>query len=102
MRGIGAISSRGCSWKCRLVWITISARSWKNSPRFAGKKTRPFTRASSNARKISSADFKPRMHRFYITPENWSADSPLLTGGEAHHARNVLRLGPGDKVVLFD
>jgi 16S rRNA (uracil1498-N3)-methyltransferase len=42
------------------------------------------------------------MHRFYITPENWSADSPLLTGGEAHHARNVLRLGPGDKVVLFD
>lgn len=42
------------------------------------------------------------MHRFYITPENWSSDSPLLTGGEAHHARNVLRLDAGDKVVLFD
>jgi 16S rRNA (uracil1498-N3)-methyltransferase len=42
------------------------------------------------------------MHRFYIAPENWRSDSPLLTGSEAHHCRNVLRLSPGDKVVLFD
>jgi 16S rRNA (uracil1498-N3)-methyltransferase len=42
------------------------------------------------------------MHRFYIAPENWQTDSPLLTGSEAHHCRNVLRLSPGDKVVLFD
>jgi 16S rRNA (uracil1498-N3)-methyltransferase len=42
------------------------------------------------------------MHRFYIAPENWQSDSPLLTGSEAHHCRNVLRLEPGDKVVLFD
>jgi 16S rRNA (uracil1498-N3)-methyltransferase len=42
------------------------------------------------------------MHRFYIAPENWQTDSPLLTGSEAHHCRNVLRLEPGDKVVLFD
>jgi 16S rRNA (uracil1498-N3)-methyltransferase len=42
------------------------------------------------------------MHRFYIAPQNWHPDAPLLTGSEAHHSRNVLRLGPGDKVVLFD
>jgi len=42
------------------------------------------------------------MHRFYIAPEQWNADAPLLTGAEAHHCRNVLRLEAGDKVVLFD
>jgi 16S rRNA (uracil1498-N3)-methyltransferase len=42
------------------------------------------------------------MHRFYIAPENWRPDAPLLTGSEAHHCRTVLRLEPGDKVVLFD
>ncbi|HKP02033.1 MAG TPA: 16S rRNA (uracil(1498)-N(3))-methyltransferase [Chthoniobacterales bacterium] len=42
------------------------------------------------------------MHRFYIAPENWQPDALVLTGAEAHHGRNVLRLEPGDKVVLFD
>lgn len=42
------------------------------------------------------------MHRFYIAPENWQPDSLGLSDSEAHHCRNVLRLGPGDKVVLFD
>jgi 16S rRNA (uracil1498-N3)-methyltransferase len=42
------------------------------------------------------------MHRFYIAPEHWNPDAPQLTGSEAHHCRNVLRLEPGDKVVLFD
>jgi 16S rRNA (uracil1498-N3)-methyltransferase len=42
------------------------------------------------------------MHRFYIAPEHWHSDAPLLTGSEAHHCRNVLRLEPRDKVVLFD
>jgi 16S rRNA (uracil1498-N3)-methyltransferase len=42
------------------------------------------------------------MHRFYVAPEHWQSDAPLLTGSEAHHCRNVLRLEPGDKVVLFD
>jgi 16S rRNA (uracil1498-N3)-methyltransferase len=41
------------------------------------------------------------MHRFYLPPEHWT-DSLALTGAEAHHARNVLRLETGDKVVLFD
>src|SRR3989440_5005087 len=42
------------------------------------------------------------MHRFYLAPENWNPDALALTGAEAHHCRDVLRLGPGDKVVLFD
>ncbi|MEY2575584.1 MAG: rRNA (uracil1498-N3)-methyltransferase [Verrucomicrobiota bacterium] len=42
------------------------------------------------------------MHRFYLPPEHWTADSLVLTGTEAHHCRNVLRLAPGDKIVLFD
>ena len=42
------------------------------------------------------------MHRFYIAPENWQSGPSVLTGSEVHHCRNVLRLEPGDKVVLFD
>src|SRR3954470_8803066 len=42
------------------------------------------------------------MHRFYLAPEEWRPDALELTGGEAQHCRNVLRLEPGDKVVIFD
>ena len=42
------------------------------------------------------------MHRFYLAPENWNPDALVLTGTEAHHCRNVLRLERGDKVVVFD
>src|ERR1700761_1051909 len=42
------------------------------------------------------------MHRFYIAPENWNADDLVLTDGEAHHARDVLRLKPGAMAVLFN
>ncbi len=42
------------------------------------------------------------MHRFYLPPNDWHPDRPVLTGAEAHHARNVLRLQPGDKAVLFN
>ena len=42
------------------------------------------------------------MHRFYIPPEEWAPDALALSGTEAHHARNVLRLQPGNKVVLFN
>ena len=42
------------------------------------------------------------MHRFYIPPNEWNPDAPILTGSEAHHARTVLRLQPGDKAVLFN
>jgi 16S rRNA (uracil1498-N3)-methyltransferase len=42
------------------------------------------------------------MHRFYISPENWNPDAPALTGSEAHRARDVLRMKPAEKVVLFN
>lgn len=42
------------------------------------------------------------MHRFYLPPAAWNPGALRLSGGEAHHARNVLRLQPGDKAVLFN
>jgi 16S rRNA (uracil1498-N3)-methyltransferase len=42
------------------------------------------------------------MHRFYISPNEWNPDAPVLSGAEAHHAGTVLRLAAGDKVVLFN
>ena len=40
------------------------------------------------------------MHRFYLPPDAWPAAT--LTGGEAHHARDVLRLQPDDRLTIFD
>src|SRR5713226_8000976 len=42
------------------------------------------------------------MHRFYLSPENWNPDALSLSGAEAHHARDVLRLKRGDRAVLFN
>ena len=42
------------------------------------------------------------MHRFYVPPENWDPLGLVLRGSEAHHARNVLRMQAGDKLVLFN
>src|SRR5262249_25406823 len=42
------------------------------------------------------------MHRFYISPEKWNPDKLTLIGGEAHHARDVLRMKRGDRAVLFN
>jgi len=42
------------------------------------------------------------MHRFYVMPENWNADPPVLRESELHHARDVLRLEPGERVVVFN
>jgi 16S rRNA (uracil1498-N3)-methyltransferase len=42
------------------------------------------------------------MHRFYIPPETWDANALVLRGGEAHHARTVLRMDRGEKAVLFN
>jgi 16S rRNA (uracil1498-N3)-methyltransferase len=41
------------------------------------------------------------VHRFYTSPENWNPDALVLSESEAHHARDVLRLKRGDKVVVF-
>ncbi|HVF72124.1 MAG TPA: 16S rRNA (uracil(1498)-N(3))-methyltransferase [Chthoniobacterales bacterium] len=42
------------------------------------------------------------MHRFYLAPDQWRSEPLALTGSEAHHCRNVLRLDCGDKLVVFD
>ena len=42
------------------------------------------------------------MHRFYVSPEDWDPRSLSLRGAEAHHARDVLRIKAGEKVVLFN
>lgn len=41
------------------------------------------------------------MHRFYIAPENFD-DALALTGSEAHHCAHVLRMQPGDELIVFD
>src|SRR5438874_3324401 len=42
------------------------------------------------------------MHRFFISPENWNSGTLALAGSEAHHARDVLRMRVGEKLVLFN
>jgi 16S rRNA (uracil1498-N3)-methyltransferase len=42
------------------------------------------------------------MHRFYVAPENWNPQELALWGSEARHARNVLRMQAGEKLVLFN
>ena len=42
------------------------------------------------------------MRRFYIAPGEINRADPSLTGEEARHIRQVLRLLPGDEILLFD
>lgn len=42
------------------------------------------------------------MHRFFLPPEALLAESPVLAGDEAHHCLNVVRHGPGDRLIVFD
>jgi len=42
------------------------------------------------------------MHRFFISREDWNTSALTLAGSEAHHARDVLRMRVGEKLVLFD
>lgn len=42
------------------------------------------------------------MHRFYLPPEECHDSRLLLRDAEAHHARHVLRLGRGERVVVLD
>ena len=41
------------------------------------------------------------MARFYLPPGSWQ-ENPALTGDEARHASQVLRLKTGDEVTVFD
>ena len=42
------------------------------------------------------------MHRFYISPKDWNHRVLGLAGAEAHHARDVLRMRVGEKLVIFN
>jgi 16S rRNA (uracil1498-N3)-methyltransferase len=42
------------------------------------------------------------MHRFFLPPTEWNSASPALDASESHHALDVLRLGEGERVVVFD
>ena len=41
------------------------------------------------------------MARFYLPPDSWQ-ENPALTGDEARHLAQVLRMKPGDPVIVFD
>ncbi|MBP7950312.1 MAG: 16S rRNA (uracil(1498)-N(3))-methyltransferase [Verrucomicrobiales bacterium] len=42
------------------------------------------------------------LHRFFIPPDRWNPENPALDEEEAHHCTDVLRLKPGDRVVVFN
>lgn len=42
------------------------------------------------------------MHRFFLPPEQCRGESCILTESDAHHARQVLRVNPGDRVAVLD
>src|SRR5438477_3169869 len=42
------------------------------------------------------------MHRFYLSPEHWDPSALTLHGTEAHHARDVLRMKSGSRLVVFN
>ena len=42
------------------------------------------------------------MHRFFLPPEACQADRLTLSGPEAHHAMNVLRVRPRERVVVLN
>jgi 16S rRNA (uracil1498-N3)-methyltransferase len=42
------------------------------------------------------------MRRFFYDPKQERTDQVSITGSEAHHIKNVLRMRPGSKAELFD
>jgi 16S rRNA (uracil1498-N3)-methyltransferase len=42
------------------------------------------------------------MRRFFISKAHARSDRVILTGPDLRHIRTVLRLGPGDEILLFD
>ena len=42
------------------------------------------------------------MHRFYLSPEQARGEAFTLTGREAHHAANVLRVRQHDQVIILN
>jgi 16S rRNA (uracil1498-N3)-methyltransferase len=42
------------------------------------------------------------MHRFFVSPDQLEGGKVTLTGPAVHHVRDVLRLRPGDGIVVLD
>ena len=42
------------------------------------------------------------MRRFFIPPEQMGKDESVISGDDAHHLRDVLKIQPGGLVVVFD
>ncbi len=42
------------------------------------------------------------MRRFFIAPEQFEKDHPMVTGPDVHHLRDVLRMRSGDEIQVFD
>ena len=42
------------------------------------------------------------LHRFYLAPGEWLVDGPALDPADSHHCADVLRLGVGDRLTVFD
>jgi 16S rRNA (uracil1498-N3)-methyltransferase len=42
------------------------------------------------------------VNRFYIPADAWNSDPLRLDEGESHHCMSVLRMQPGDKLVVFN
>ena len=40
------------------------------------------------------------MYRFFVAEENRSEQTIVVTGDDVNHIRNVLRMAPGEKVVV--
>jgi 16S rRNA (uracil1498-N3)-methyltransferase len=42
------------------------------------------------------------MHRFFVPPESLEGNRVVITGEQAHHIRRVLRLRPGNVIIVLD
>jgi 16S rRNA (uracil1498-N3)-methyltransferase len=42
------------------------------------------------------------MHRFFVSPDQLEGDKVVITGPAVHHIQTVLRLAPGDYIVVLD
>ena len=42
------------------------------------------------------------MYHFYVEPEAVSADTVRISGGDVNHIKNVLRMHPGEQIVILD
>ena len=42
------------------------------------------------------------MYHFYVEPEAVSVDTARITGGDVNHIKNVLRMHPGEEIMILD